>query len=111
MTTVHVILNAHIDPIWLWPWTSGLDALLNTLRSAADLLQANPQAIFTCGEAWKYRQVEGIDPPLFERSASSSPRANGRSSAGGFNPIATGPATGRCASRSSLGRNIFERSM
>jgi alpha-mannosidase len=67
MITVHVILNAHIDPIWLWPWQSGLDTILNTCRSVCDLLDRNPDAIFTCGEAWKYRQIQRCDPVLFER--------------------------------------------
>jgi alpha-mannosidase len=67
MITVHVILNAHIDPIWLWPWQSGLDTVLNTCRSVCDLLDRNPDAIFTCGEAWKYAIIEQCDPQLFAR--------------------------------------------
>ena len=25
MKTVHLVFNAHLDPIWLWPWEAGLD--------------------------------------------------------------------------------------
>lgn len=67
MVTVHVVFNAHIDPIWLWPWQSGLDTLLATCRSACDRLDAHPDVHFCRGEAWAYREIERIDRPLFER--------------------------------------------
>ncbi len=67
MKTIHIIFNAHIDPIWLWPWQSGLDELLATCRSACDRLDAHPDIRFTRGEAWVYDQVERIDSALFTR--------------------------------------------
>ncbi len=67
MITVHLILNSHIDPVWLWPWQAGLDAVLNTCLSACDLIERHPDVTFTAGEAWKYSQIERIDPILFAR--------------------------------------------
>ncbi len=67
MLTVHMIFNAHIDPIWLWPWNSGLDTLLATCRNACDRLDRHPDLHFSRGEAWVYREVERIDRELFER--------------------------------------------
>ena len=67
MKTIHVIFNAHIDPVWLWPWQSSLDELLATCRSACDRLDAHPDVVFTRGEAWVYQQIERVDPTLFER--------------------------------------------
>jgi len=67
MKTVHLVFNAHIDPIWLWPWTSGLDSVLNTCETMCNLLDRNPDVTFTRGEAWAYEQVERIDPTLFHR--------------------------------------------
>lgn len=67
MRTVHVILNAHIDPIWLWPWQAGLDAALATCRSVCDLLDRHHDVHFTRGEAWIYRQIERTDSDLFQR--------------------------------------------
>ncbi|HEX5324025.1 MAG TPA: glycoside hydrolase family 38 C-terminal domain-containing protein [Capsulimonadaceae bacterium] len=67
MKTIHIIFNAHLDPVWLWPWPAGLDEALATCRSACDRLDANPDIVFTRGEAWVYDQVERIDPELFER--------------------------------------------
>ena len=46
MVTVHMVFNAHIDPIWLWPWQSGLDTLLATCRSACDRLDEQPDVHF-----------------------------------------------------------------
>ncbi|HEX4123512.1 MAG TPA: glycoside hydrolase family 38 C-terminal domain-containing protein [Tepidisphaeraceae bacterium] len=67
MKTIHLILNAHIDPIWLWPWQDGLDAVLATCRSACDRLDTHPDLYFTRGEAWVYDQIERVDPALFAR--------------------------------------------
>ncbi len=65
--TVHMIAETHIDPVWLWPWQDGLDTVLATLRSACNLLDEFPEFIFSHGEAWTYKQVEMVDPELFER--------------------------------------------
>ncbi|MGC4034204.1 MAG: hypothetical protein QM754_21195 [Tepidisphaeraceae bacterium] len=67
MKTIHLITSAHLDPIWLWPWQNGLDAVLNTCRTMVRFLERHPQVIFTCGEAWKYRQVQELAPSLFEQ--------------------------------------------
>lgn len=67
MLTVHMIFNAHIDPVWLWPWPSGLDAVLATCRNACDRLDAHPDLHLVRNEAWAYREVERIEPTLFER--------------------------------------------
>jgi len=67
MKTVHLIFNAHLDPIWLWPWQAGLDEALATCRSACDRLDAHPDLTFSRGEAWVYSQVERLDPALFAR--------------------------------------------
>jgi alpha-mannosidase len=67
MIKVHVIFNAHLDPIWLWSWRDGLDEVLNTTRYICDLLDRHPDIIFTRGEAWVYEQVLRVDPKLFER--------------------------------------------
>ena len=69
MITVHLVLNAHIDPVWLWPWPAGMDEVIATCRSACDRLDANPDIVFTRGEAWAYDVVERADPALFARIA------------------------------------------
>ncbi|MHC4606349.1 MAG: glycoside hydrolase family 38 N-terminal domain-containing protein [Planctomycetota bacterium] len=65
--TVHMIGNAHLDPVWLWTWPSGVDEALATCRTACDLLDAYPDLRITRGEAWAHAQVEKLDPVLFAR--------------------------------------------
>ncbi|HOF17638.1 MAG TPA: alpha-mannosidase [Phycisphaerae bacterium] len=67
MITVHMVGNAHLDPVWLWEYPEGVDTVLATARSACDRLDEYPQFVFTCAGSWFYRQVEQIDGPLFER--------------------------------------------
>ncbi|HXQ47175.1 MAG TPA: alpha-mannosidase, partial [Caulobacteraceae bacterium] len=67
MITVHLVLNAHIYPAWLWPAAAGMDEVVATCRSACDRLDAHPDIVFTRGEAWAYDVVERIDPGLFAR--------------------------------------------
>jgi alpha-mannosidase len=67
MITVHLILNAHIDPAWLWPAGAGMDEVVATCRSACERLDAHPDIVFTRGEAWAYDVVERTDPDLFAR--------------------------------------------
>ncbi|MHB8717567.1 MAG: glycoside hydrolase family 38 N-terminal domain-containing protein [Candidatus Dormibacteria bacterium] len=64
---VHMIGNAHIDPVWLWGWQQGADEVLTTFSAAADRCDEYPEFIFTAGEAWRYQQVERVDPALFAR--------------------------------------------
>ena len=67
MRTVHMIGNAHLDPVWLWRREDGVDAALATARSACDRLDEYRQFIFTCSASWMHVEVERIDPTLFER--------------------------------------------
>ncbi|MGI6495563.1 MAG: hypothetical protein ACOX5G_05660 [Kiritimatiellia bacterium] len=67
MITVHLIGNAHLDPVWLWPWQRGADEAVATCRSACDILDRYPFATFTRGEAWVYEQVRRLDPSLLRR--------------------------------------------
>ena len=64
---VHMVANAHLDPVWLWPWQRGSDEAMATCRSACDFLDQYPELIFTRGEAWVYEQVRALDPELFAR--------------------------------------------
>ena len=63
---VHLIGNAHLDPIWLWRWQEGCGEVLQTFRSALDRLNEYPDFVFTCSSAAYYRWVEEIDPDMFE---------------------------------------------
>ena len=64
-TVVHLIANAHLDPIWLWNWQAGADEALATFRSAVDRCHEYPEFRYTRGEAWLYDWIEKLDPGLF----------------------------------------------
>lgn len=66
-TTIHIISQAHLDPVWLWPWQAGLDEVLATCRTMCELLDDYPDAVFTAGEAWRYQQIERVEPALLDR--------------------------------------------
>jgi len=65
--TLHMIGNAHIDPVWLWKWDEGLVTTRATFRSAIDRIEEYPEFIFTASSACLYKWVEETDPELFER--------------------------------------------
>ncbi len=62
---IHVVSNAHLDPIWLWRWQEGCGEVLQTFRSAVDRLKEYKGMIFTCSSASYYKWVEELDPELF----------------------------------------------
>lgn len=63
---LHMIGNAHIDPVWLWRFQDGLAEIKATFRSALDRIQEYDDFVFTCGCAMYYEWVEKNCPPLFE---------------------------------------------
>ena len=62
--SVHLICNAHIDPVWLWEWPEGAAEALATFRTAADLCEEFPGFIFNHNEAILYRWIEEYEPDL-----------------------------------------------
>lgn len=64
--SLHLICNAHLDPVWQWRWDEGVSEALATFRNAADLLDEHPAFIFCHNEAFLYQGVERLDPALFE---------------------------------------------
>lgn len=65
-TTVHLICNAHLDPVWQWRWEEGCSEALATFRNAARMLAEHDSLIFNHNEALLYQWVERYDPPLFD---------------------------------------------
>jgi len=62
----HLIGQAHIDPIWLWPWSEGISVVLSTFRSALDRMNETPDFAFTASSAQFYQWVAENDPPMLE---------------------------------------------
>jgi alpha-mannosidase len=106
--TVHLILNAHLDPVWLWSWTDGLDEVLNTSHYICNLLDRHPDIIYTRGEAWIYQQIRQIDPRLFER-IQAHVKAGRWSPVGGWyiQPDCNLPSGFAMKRQLALGQNLF----
>lgn len=65
--TLHLIVNAHLDPVWLWDAREGLNEGLATCKAMLDLLDEFPMLKFVRGEAAIYEHIEKYDPAMFER--------------------------------------------
>ncbi len=68
-TTVHLLPNAHIDPVWMWDWSEGLSEGVRTCRSILNLLDEYDELTFLRGESAIYEHVEKRDPETFARIA------------------------------------------
>ncbi len=62
-----LVCNAHLDPVWLWPWEEGLAEAISTFRVAADFIDEHPDFVFNHNESLLYEWVERNDPELFDR--------------------------------------------
>ncbi len=66
MKELHLICNAHLDPVWQWDWHEGATAALATFYSAVDIAEEYDY-IFCHNEALLYEYIEQNDPVLFEK--------------------------------------------
>lgn len=65
MQKVHLIGNAHLDPVWLWQWQEGFAEIKATFRSALDRMKEYDDFIFTSACAAYYMWIEKVDPEMF----------------------------------------------
>lgn len=61
---VHMICNAHIDPIWQWDWPEGVSATISTFYTAVKL-SSEFDYIFCHNEVTVYKYIEEYAPELF----------------------------------------------
>ena len=62
---LHMIGNAHIDPVWLWQWQEGFHEVRASFRSALDRMKEYPDFTFVASSAAFYKWVEESDPMMF----------------------------------------------
>lgn len=67
MKKIHLVCNAHIDPVWQWEWEEGVAAAISTFRTAAMLCEEFDSLIFNHNEAMLYQWVEEYEPELFKK--------------------------------------------
>lgn len=67
MRRIHLICNAHLDPVWLWRKEEGMAEALSTFRIAAELCEKYDVLLFNHNEAVLYQWVQAYDAGLFQR--------------------------------------------
>lgn len=67
LKNIHLLCNAHIDPVWLWEWEEGAAAAISTFRTAAELCEQDDAFIFNHNEVTLYQWVQEYEPDLFKR--------------------------------------------
>jgi len=65
--SVHLICNAHMDPVWLWLWQEGAAAAISTFRTAARLCEEFDGFVFNHNEVILYKWVQQYEPALFKQ--------------------------------------------
>ena len=51
---LHLLCNAHLDPVWQWEWEEGAAEALSTFRIAADFCEEYDKFVFCHNEALLY---------------------------------------------------------
>lgn len=64
-TQIHLIGNAHLDPVWLWRFPDGLSEIKATFRSALDRIAEFPGFVFTSACISYYSWVAENCPDMF----------------------------------------------
>ena len=66
MKELHLICEAHLDPVWLWEWEEGASAAVSTFQSAANLADQFDY-IFCHNEVSLYKYIAQYAPDLFDK--------------------------------------------
>lgn len=64
---LHMIGNAHLDPVWLWNWQEGFQEVKATFKSALDRMDEDENFVFTCSSALFYEWAEKNNPEMFTK--------------------------------------------
>lgn len=109
-TTIHLIANAHLDPVWLWDWREGMNEGITTCRTILDLMEEFPELTFIRGEAAVYHYIQHNDSETFRRI--SARIEEGRWDVVGGNwiqPDTNLPATELLLRQFEIGRGYFKK--
>ncbi|MBQ7049520.1 MAG: alpha-mannosidase [Firmicutes bacterium] len=63
---LHMIGNAHLDPVWLWNWQEGFQEVKATFKSVLDRMNEDGEFVFTCSSAAFFEWVEKNNSSMFE---------------------------------------------
>lgn len=109
---LHIIGYSHIDAAWLWPWSDGADAALDTFRSALKRIEETPGFFYTHTSAAHYQWVERADPAMFAQVRQRI-REGRWEVAGGWivEPDCNIPSTESFVRQSLYGKEYFRRAL
>ncbi|MBD7993873.1 alpha-mannosidase [Arthrobacter sp. Sa2CUA1] len=66
---VHAVGHAHIDSAWLWPVRETVRKVARTFSNVLELMEKNPDFVFTASSAQQYAWLKEHYPELFSRVA------------------------------------------
>ncbi len=64
-TTLYMIGNSHIDPVWFWDWDEGMQEVKATFSAALDRLREREDVTFTSTSSAFFEWMEAVAPQLF----------------------------------------------
>ena len=67
MRELHLLCNAHLDPMWLWRRQEGIAEAISTFRVAAAFCEEFDGFVFNHNESILYEWVEEHEPELFQK--------------------------------------------
>lgn len=67
MKKIHLLCNAHLDPVWQWEWEEGAAAAVSTFRASAMFCEEFDGFVFNHNEALLYQWIEEYEPELFKK--------------------------------------------
>jgi len=67
MKKIHLVCNAHLDPVWLWRKPEGMAEAMATFRIAADFCERYDNFVFNHNESVLYEWIYEYEPDLFKR--------------------------------------------
>ena len=67
MKELHLLCNAHLDPVWLWQRPEGVAEAISTFRIAAAFCDEYDGFVFNHNESVLYEWVEEHEPELFKK--------------------------------------------
>lgn len=107
---IHLICNAHLDPVWQWQWEEGCSEALATFRNAVQLLEEHDDLIFNHNEAVLYQWVQKYDPVLFQKIQNLVKRGRWFISGGWYlQPDVNMPGIEALVRQILIGQNYFKK--
>ncbi len=110
MKNIHLICNAHLDPVWLWRWQEGCAEAIATFRTASEIIKENPGFVFCHNEALLYEWILQHDPLLFEQIRQQVKEGSFRIMGGWYlQPDCNMPSGESIIRNILMGRTFFEK--